>query len=522
MTQNKKWTFFFFLTLLIWCFALAYPINPDYDLFARLIAGKSVVENGIVLKHDFYSYTPTHLWLDHEWGASAVIYCVSKLSNLFKVHTLYILSAFKSLLIFTIFAIATICVNAKNPKFSPYNILYFTFGVFASNIAFASTIRCHMFSFLFFALFVSILEQYRKHEKKYLLTFLPILMLIWGNTHGGCLSGLGLIAIYAIGEALNKKSPLPYLITLIVSSLVLFINPYGTEYVKFLFSAGTMNRELISEWASPFANSFFYAFKFKIYIVFMLLIGLIKSFENKFNLKIADKTKLTLLVSTAYLAVSHTKLLPFFVISSAIFMFDDVLSVLNKILPLKKLLNPQNKYTYAIILLMSLCIFQLNSFAPTASKNTISVTDNYLPYQAIEFLKSNNIKGNLLLDMTYGSYAAYRLYPENKIFMDGRYEEVYSPDLLIELKDFFRMDGKDFDKILTKYPTDIILLQKEHTEKLSEFLKGKNWVEIYSDRSFYIFVSPTYPKTTEKQVFFDSKTMFETKITSDFLKKLKE
>lgn len=522
MTQDKKWQFLFFLTLLIWCFALAYPINPDYDLFARLIAGKSIVENGIVLKHDFYSYTPTHLWLDHEWGASAVIYCVSRLSDLFKVHTLYILSAFKSLLIFAIFAIATICVNIQRTKSSPFNILFFAFSVLASNIVFASTVRCHMFTFLFFALFVLILELYRKSTRKYLLYFLPILMLIWGNTHGGCLSGLGLIAIYAIGETLNKKSPTPYLITLIVSFLALFANPYGSEYVKFLFTAGTMSREWISEWASPFANSFFYAFKFKIYFVFMLLIGLIKSFENKFNLKIADKTKLTLLVLTAYLAVSHTKLLPFFVISSAIFMFDDVLSVLNKILPLKKLLNPENKYTYAIILLMSLCVFQLNSFAPTANKNTISVTDNYLPYNAVEFLKENNIKGNLLLDMTYGSYAAYKLYPNNKIFMDGRYEEVYSPDLLLELKDFFRMNGADFDGILTKYPTDIVLLQKEHTERLSEFLREKSWKEIYSDNNFYVFVRPNYPQPEENQVFFECKTMFDTKITSHLLKKFKD
>lgn len=522
MTQDKKWQFLFFLTLLIWCFALAYPINPDYDLFARLIAGKSVIENGIVLKQDFYSYTPTHLWLDHEWGASAIIYCVSKLASLFKVHALYVLSAFKSLLIFAIFAIATICVNARNSKFPSYNILYFSLAVLAANIVFASTIRCHMFSFLFFALFVLILELYRKSEKKYLLFILPILMLVWGNTHGGCLSGLGLLLIYAIGEFFNQKSPLPYLITLIVSFLVLFINPYGEEYVKFLFTAGTMSREWISEWASPFANSLFYAFKFKIYFAFMLLIGLIKSFENKFCLKNTDITKLLLLVSTGYLAIAHTKLLPFFVISSAIFMFDDVLSVLNKFLPLKKLLNPQNKYIYATILLMSLCVFQLNSFAVTANKNTIGVNNNYLPYQAVDFLKSNNIKGNLLLDMTYGSYAAYRLYPDNKIFMDGRYEEVYSPDLLLELKDFFRMNGEDFDKILTSYPTDIILLQKEHTEKLSEFLKEKSWKEIYSDSHFYVFVRPNYPQTTEKKVFFDSKTMFDTKITSDLLKNFKD
>lgn len=517
MISDKKWQILFFVTLLIWCFALAYPINPDYDLFARLIVGKSVIENGFILKHDFYSYAPTHLWLDHEWGASAIIYWVSTLSEFFNKSILTTLSAFKSLLVFGIFAIATICVNVRNSKYSSFNILYFALAVFASNIVFASTVRCHMFSFLLFALFVLILELYRLHGKKWLLAILPFLMLLWGNTHGGCLSGLGLILIYAVGEFLNKKNPIPYLITLIVSSIVLFVNPYGFEYVKFLFTAGTMSREWISEWASPFVTTF-YAFKFKIYFIFMILIALLKGIENKFDLKNVDMTKLLLLVSTGYLAVMYTKLLPFFVISSAIFMFDDVLSILNKIRSLSLLANDKNKYVYAVILFISLSA--LNS--ANISNNTISVNRKYLPYNAVEFLATNSVKGNILVDMTYGSYVGYKLYPNNKIFMDGRYEEVYFPDLLLEMKDFFRMNGNNFDKILTKYPTDIVLLQKNHTENLTKYLVQKNWREIFSDENFIVLIRPDYPKIATKTATFDPKTIFDTEISAEMLKNFKE
>lgn len=517
MISDKKWQILFFVTLLIWCFALAYPINPDYDLFARLIVGKSVIENGFILKHDFYSYAPTHLWLDHEWGASAIIYWVSTLSEFFNKSILTTLSVFKSLLVFGIFAIATICVNVRNSKYSPFNILYFALAVFASNIVFASTVRCHMFSFLLFTLFVLILELYRLHGKKWLLAILPFLMLLWGNIHGGCLSGLGLILIYAVGEFLNKKNPIPYLITLIVSSIVLFVNPYGFEYVKFLFTAGTMSREWISEWASPFATTF-YAFKFKIYFIFMILIALLKGVENKFDLKNVDMTKLILLVSTGYLAVMHTKLLPFFVILSAIFMFDDVLSILNKIRSLSLLANDKNKYAYAVILFISLSA--LNS--ANISNNTISVNQKYLPYNAVEFLATNSVKGNILVDMTYGSYVGYKLYPNNKIFMDGRYEEVYFPDLLLEMKDFFRMNGNNFDKILTKYPTDIVLLQKNHTENLSKYLVQKNWREIFSDENFVVLIRPDYPKIATKTATFDPKTIFDTEISAEMLKNFKE
>ena len=50
--------------------------------------------------------------------------------------------------------------------------------------------------------------------------------------HGGVVAGLGLLAMYTLGEALNKKPFKYYLITTIVCPLVLFINPYGVEFVK--------------------------------------------------------------------------------------------------------------------------------------------------------------------------------------------------------------------------------------------------------------------------------------------------
>ena len=43
-----------------------------------------------------------------------------------------------------------------------------------------------------------------------------------------------------------------------------------------------------------------------------------------------------------------------------------------------------------------------------------------------EFLRINNIKGNIIVPFEMGSYISYKLYPQNLIFMDGRYDGVYS------------------------------------------------------------------------------------------------
>ena len=118
--------FAFFATLLLWCTALALPIELDIDLWARLIAGKSIVENGIILKHDFYSFTQTLDWIDHEWGASALIYWFSSIGKYFHIPAIKMLLILKLLLTLGILTLSVSCVKMREPKASsPYQILYF-------------------------------------------------------------------------------------------------------------------------------------------------------------------------------------------------------------------------------------------------------------------------------------------------------------------------------------------------------------------------------------------------------------
>ena len=44
----------------------------DMDYWARLLQGNAFFELGHILKADIFSYTPTHIWLDHEWGSSII------------------------------------------------------------------------------------------------------------------------------------------------------------------------------------------------------------------------------------------------------------------------------------------------------------------------------------------------------------------------------------------------------------------------------------------------------------------
>lgn len=527
MVRKYIYNILFIVTLLIWCFALAYPIQPDYDLWARLIAGKSVIENGIILKHDFLSYTPVHEWFDHEWLSGSIFYLLTKLSSFFKITEIQILSAFKSIMTFLIFFIAAVCVYIKKPEnaYPPFQILYFATAVLAANVVFASTVRCHMFTFLFFSVWLLILELYRTYKNNKILVILPLSMIIWGNIHGGCLSGLGLLLIYIFGEFFNKKPIKPYVLTLIVSLSALLINPYGIDYIKYLFVAGTMNRSWISEWGSVFsiANR---TFKFIVYFIFMVGISLIQPLIIKPNYKNIDKTKVLLFLITAILSVSHAKLIPFFVISSAIFMFDDVCRIFKKFPFTAELLNYKNKYIYAIIILIALTSINSNY------KNLYGYINYQMyPYKAVQFMKDNKLTGNLFTEFSYGSYCIYKLYPQNKIFMDGRYEEVYPDYILTDMKNFIKQEGENPNAVLDKYNTDIVLLYNGRQVKSSEnssnqakvfsTLKKLNWHNVYKDEYFEIYLRPDYPIKTFIYNAFDplnhSIKMFDTDITKEIL-----
>ena len=507
----------FFITLIFLCIASTLPLRADYDLWARLVAGMSVLENGVVLKQDIFSYTPVHAWFDHEWGASVVIYLFAKMADVFGIAKIYTLAALQVILTFLIYLSIFFSIKQKSDKkYSGYSIILFLLVVFASNAVFASTVRCHLFSFLFFTVWLFLLEYYRKTGKKTALIVLPIMMLFWGNIHGGCLSGLGILTIYALGEFLNKKNPVPYLMTLLFSFGVLFINPYGAEYVKFLFFAGTMAREYISEWQPTFSLGV-QTIKFQIYFVLVSIVFLINIVKHKANFIFADKTKLILIISTAVISLLHAKLIPFFVITSSIFLYEEIIALLSKIKFFRVANAPENKLTYAVILLF--CLLNINSYK-------YEISNNDYPYDAVNFIKVNDIKGNLFVDMTYGSYCAYKLFPQNKIFMDGRYEEVYNPSLLLEIKDFLKQDGVNSESVLKKYKTQIVLLKKYNSlqkMKVVDFLNKNKWRNIYEDNFWIVFVSPEYPLNNNFQPIkakLKKENLFDTDINKFMLKTL--
>ena len=477
----------FITTLFIFCIGLTCFVGtfPDNDIWARLIAGKYIVEHFSMPIRDFLSYTPTHNWYDHEWGASVIFYIILKY---FGAGGLILLKGIISALT-TFFCFKTI--ELKEQK-NAYNILYYAFMFWIVSLSLGAVVRCLIFTCLFFSIFIYILERYRIKRDKYIF-FLPFLMVLWCNIHGGCISAFGLLGIYIIGEFLNKK-PIKYYFYILLGCLIaLFINPYGIEYVKFLFFAATMDRSVITEWFSPFHDHFIFQYmRYKFYLIFIFLIQIIYLFKNKINYERLDKTKILLIISTAFLSIVHIRHITFFVFTAGTLIYPEFYSIFNNIMGKlnlsKSLILLKEVIIYSCLLILTL--------PPVLAKNKkVEITNTAYPRYAIEFVKINELKGNLFISFDWGSYAAYKLYPNNLIVMDGRYEEVYNPDLLIDLKNFHLLKG-DWYKIIRNYKTDVMILEKKYPV-YNRILSHADWVNVFENNISGVFVT----KNNKKQKY---------------------
>ncbi len=458
---------FFLLSLFLTCLTT----NYDYDLFARLQVGEIFFKTGQVLKHCPFSYTQTHLWYDHEWGSGVVFYAFLKL---FGPPGLILLNA--------LLLSGTAYFVFKRQKSIAAAALFLVLIHYAHN----DLIRCHTFSFLFFAVFIFLLDKYRKENSNLIWLIIP-LTIVWNNLHGGVASGLGIVFICLAGLIITRKPFKKLLCALGFSLLGLVVNPYGLKYLAFLFYAGTLRRDFILEWYDVF-QPYHFAFFIPVLIAMSALIGW-RIYSDVKN-KQFDIIEYAVLAVTVYMGLAHIKLMGLALI--AVFMYCR--------LPVFK---NADKIAGLVIVILA-CSIPL--YSPVVPRATFGV----FPLKEVEFLKINNIKGNILAPFELGSYVSYKLYPDNLIYMDGRYEEVYYPKTLEDLMDFCNK-RKGWRKVLDNYDTEIVLVERIDPA-YDAMLEVSDWKNVYNGELCGVFVKNNRPVANlapEEDINYYRNRMFE-------------
>ena len=447
------------------------------DLWARLIVGERFIEHGILPFKDFLSFTPTHPWYDHEYGSGTVFYLILKYFGSFG-FILFQTIAMAGTVFFTI----KIQQLQKNhyPKSliagSVFLVLFYGLNI--------HLVRCQLFSFFLFSVFLYILEKDRIH-KTGLLWLIPVLTIIWNNLHGGIVAGLGLIGIYTVGSVLEKKEWKRYFYALVLSFISLIINPYGVVYLKFLFSAATMTRKYVVEWWNIFCPR--HTINYTIYAVYPIF-GLISKIYYSIKTKKYDYTKFLVLFATIFEGFLHVKLLSLAVIAVSALCYNEMFYFVNKYI--KPVLYKLEKILYIVIIILGLTI---PFYSPTVPRADFSK----FPLKEVEFLRINNLQGNIVTSFGHGSFVSYKLYPNNLIYLDGRYEEVYNDKEFLALRDYELVEP-NWKELINTYSPDILMPLKS-VDVYDSLKKDKDWELIYEGSQCGIFINRNNVKYINKQ-----------------------
>lgn len=342
--------------------------------------------------------------------------------------------------------------------------------------------RPQIFSFLFTAVLIFILEKWKK-DKTWFIYLVPLLMALWANFHAGVILGILIIGVYGIENILNKPN-IKFLSLLLISASFSLLNPYGYKTLIYTFTVMPAIKELqILEWQTllNFLHSWMARFLLILMVItpFFVLGGIFKS-KIKFNSLPWSEILLVLAgCLMPLLAARHTGFFP-------VLVLPILVSAVSKITPK---LNARG--TGVICLGLILIYIVLIGGALVKKINIPAVNENFLNAKSVDFAVQNNIDDKMFTAPIYGGYLIFKMFPETKVFIDGR-GEVYSGTVNKEyLSIMFQSPG--WETIVDeKYKFNSFYLQyrdanQKYTERLFRALTARGRFKlVYWDKSVII------------------------------------
>lgn len=448
------------LVVLLGVFALATILAfhniTDGDLWAKLAIGSSLWNTGHLIRHDVLAFTPVlPQYIDHEWGAGFVFFA---LLHWFGPSSLIVLRM--------VLALGLLALGSRTGQRQgcDANILLLLAIPAAACIltGYIPVARSHVFTFFLFAATLFCLEEWRLGGR-WPAAALPVFMLAWANLHGGFVVGLGAIFVYTAASVVSRERAVPMVLVAIACLAVTLINPYGLDFWRYLIPALLHPRLRILEWRPLPALAWddFFAFRLLFVLTGIALTAGWKHVTRK------NWPGLAVLAVTAFMGWRSRRHGPFLGAAALAYAgpyFQAAWARRFNLLPATGLLYAGFAFWAALRLL------------PDASLYPISPIGED-PVREVDILALAGAQGNAATPFGWGSYISWRLYPNIKISMDGRYETTF-PESTFELNNTFYDHQGDWFKLCREYKVDYVILDLQSEQLRPEALLAAGYVLI--------------------------------------------
>lgn len=480
--QNITWIL---LLALLFVLALRFPSDPDMGWHLR--NGADLLKDFNLVGGDIYSWTMAgYPWVPHEWLTDILMTIIN---NSFGLWGLVII--FTTLIAYLFYFAAGIF---KTNKITQAIIAIIALSVSYNIIG----IRPQMVTLLGVAVVLYILFKARDTDNIKLIRWLPLVMLLWVNLHGGFGVAFIIIATFLFAEfikiillaktkikkdrdkILSIKQIKNISIFTGISFLATLINPSGWKVYLEIYQTFS-DREIlnsISEWISV---SLYHPASYNFAILAVIILVLL--FINKWKV---DITKLILAMVIFYFSTTSWRHVPLFAIVAIPLLAEQISYVIGDELKAfsKHIFMP----TIVLIMMVIVSGNYYTNYSAGLSDETIYANLGNYPYGAVEYMKANDVGNRLLNEYNWGGYLIWK-YPQEKVFIDGRMA-IWKWDDLEIFKETKLVLGDHRQNVLDgldRWNIDHILTTPGHPIR-TILKKEENWQQVYGDNIATVWV----------------------------------
>ena len=472
------------------------PTHPflDTDLWWHLANGRYILAHGIP-SQDAYSHTAVgHVWVVHEWLSDVGFF------------VLYQLGGLRLLVLLTAAAVtaAMILVYRSLRKGG----LGTNSAVVVAMILFIAAVpsfgaRPQVINFLLTTVLVAVLINYRRDPTSRVWWLLPGFVL-WANLHSGYIVGVGLLAVFALGEAL--QAAMPRMAALRQEGAVPLTRPQvrrlwllvplgflagivtPATYRTLFFALGTLSsssiQSFITEWFSPDFHQL--QGRALLLCVLILVAGLLAT-RRAAGSAAGDPTFVLLGIATLALALTSQRHVPIFAAGAAPLLGGAASGALAAVgVGPRRVARPTPGMVRAnVLILLALSVLGIAFVANNLRTSVIdSVVNAVEPVAATDWMLSHHPQREIFNNYGWGGWLVWKAGPEYPVFIDGRIE-VYGDQVF---GDYLSVEGlsPDWEQVLDRHHVNTVVITPG--DRLILVLPQNGWKLAYSDSVSRVYV----------------------------------
>jgi tetratricopeptide (TPR) repeat protein len=508
-----------------------------FDIWWHLKTGEWILHNHSIPHTDPFSYTfAGHDWLDFEWLFQVIIYPIYSTlgpSGLIVFKTLVI-----AVLVFFLYKNIHLLSGGKGW------IVAFFLVVGLNVMSQRFMVRPQIVFLLLLCLYFYILNLYSIKGKNYLY-LLPILQILWVNIHGSFLLGIELILIYIssyfislVWSQRNDLKPVfkdQKLRALMISTLsvilVSFASPYGYRIftLPFVMAADQESMKYIVEWFS-FAPTSLLIFlpNFTLWFKGLFIIGVFSFFLRIENLKKIEHVLIFTLFS--YMAFSSLRFFGAWGVVMCPIIAFNIAQFFSSAVYKKKMIQYIRWVPAVIVIFLSFYVLWSSG---EYRRIGFGLAKEHYPSGTVKFIADHGLEGNIFNYYDYGGYLIWHLYPQLKVFIDGRTPTIYDKDFFWAFRQGLYQNENTWKRLIEEYSIDMVLIKDDRMQEYMMFIKrlddDPDWSLVAFDEVSLLFLKdiPKFRSTIKEYGYkffrpadFNMNYVKEQKGNKEFLTKL--